>query len=407
MISDVKQKREESSEAPFSLSSPAFLTNPYPAYEAMRSIHPVCKGTSFKYSGWYVTGYEEAAAILKDTRFENRIPLPQSTKKYEHIKNIQSDMLLFKNQQDHRRLRTIVSKMFNPNALASYHLYIEETVEDLLSQLQGRKSIDIVADVAFPLATLVIAKILGVPSEDRHQFKEWSASLIQTIDFTRSRESLTNGNTQVERLLMYFKRLINKRKQAPQADLISTLLQKEQDGQLTEAELLATCILLVIAGHETTVNLISNSVLCLVNHPEQFVMLKENPQLIESAVEEFLRYESPTQLTARMASESVEVNGVTIQRGEQVYILLGAANRDPKKFNHPDRLDITRTPNPHLAFGYGPHFCLGASLARLETQIAVQAIVQRADYLQLAAPELQWRELIGFRALKELPVNFC
>ncbi|WP_307198173.1 cytochrome P450 [Neobacillus niacini] len=392
---------------PFSLTSPEFIENPYPFYDKLRSISPIYWGNSVKYPGWYVTGYKEAVAILKDTRFENRIPLPQTSKKYEHLKNLQNDMLLFKNKVDHKRLRTLVSKLFAPNVVESYRPNIEETVNELLNEVQNEKRMDLVSDFAFPFASLIIAKILGVPVEERHQFKEWTVDLIQTIDFTRTRRSLADGNDTIRILIDYFRELIEKRKLNPQNDLISLLMKEEQQGdKLSNEELLATCILLVIAGHETTVNLITNSILSLLTHPEQLVELKESPLLIEKAVEEFLRYESPTQMTARIASEDIEINGMTIKKGEQVYILLGAANRDPKKFNNANVLDITRNPNPHIAFGYGIHFCLGSSLARLEAQIAIQTLLQRLHNLQMATPDLQWRKLTGFRALKELPITF-
>lgn len=391
----------------FSLTSPEFLRNPYPYYDKLRSINPIYWGNSVKYPGWYVTGYEEAVAILKDTRFQNRIPLPQTSKKYEHLKNIQNDMMLFKNEPDHKRLRMLVSYVFTPSVIEAYRPYIEETVNELLNEVENKKGMDVVSDYAFPLASLIIAKILGVPAEERNQFKEWAVTLIQTIDFTRTRMGLANGNDTIRRLLHYFRELITKRKHNPQDDLISMLIKEGQQGdKLTEEELLSTCILLVIAGHETTVNLISNSVLSLLNHPEQLVELKQRPSLIERAVEEFLRYESPTQMTARLASEDIEFNGTTIKKGEQVYILLGAANRDPKKFSHANVLDITRNPNPHIAFGYGIHFCLGSSLARLEAQIAIQTLLQRLSNLQIATPDLQWRKLTGFRSLEKLSITF-
>jgi pimeloyl-[acyl-carrier protein] synthase len=201
--------------------------------------------------------------------------------------------------------------------------------------------------------------------------------------------------------------LMEQRRQSPEEDLISLLIKEEQQGdRLTDEELLATCILLVIAGHETTVNLISNSILTLLKHPHQMMKLKENPTLIENAVEEFLRYESPTQMTARIASEDIEIHGTTIEKGDQVYLLLGAANRDPNQFAHAHLLDITRKPNPHLAFGYGTHFCLGAPLARLEAQIGIQTLLQQMDNIQLASSDLPWRKLVGFRSLNELPVTF-
>ncbi|TYR79209.1 cytochrome P450 [Priestia megaterium] len=407
MINDSQQQLKALKPMPISFSSHEIFSNPYPIYEKLRANHPMYKGTLFKYPGWYVTGYKEAVAILKDRHFKNRLPLPQTSKKYQHLKNVQNDMMLFKNQHDHKRLRMLVSKEFTPNVIEGYRPYIEKVANDLLNQVKHKKEMDVVADFAFPLASLIIAEILGVPAEERQQFREWAVSLVQTIDFTRSRAMLENGNDTTKRLIIYFKELIEQRKKVLQNDLISKLILKKQQGYtLTDDELLATCILLIIAGHETTVNLISNSVLALLNNPEQFMLLKENPLLIETAVEEFLRYESPTQMTARIASENREINGTTIKKGEQVYILLGAANRDPQTFHNPNMLDITRNPNPHLAFGYGVHFCLGSSLARLEAQIAIQTLLQRMDNLQIDTQDLKWRKLIGFRSLQELPVIF-
>jgi pimeloyl-[acyl-carrier protein] synthase len=392
---------------PLSFTTTEFFQNPYPFYEKLQSMHPIYWGNLLKYPGWYVTGYEEAITILKDTRFKNRIPLPQTSKKYEQLKNIQNDMMLFKNQPDHKRLRFLVSNLFTPRMVEQLRPFIQETVNDLLQQFQNKKTMDVVSDFSFPLASLVIAKILGVPQEERYQFREWAASLIQTIDFTRSRKALDNGNAITIILRDYFNELIKKRKHSPEEDLISLLIKEEQQGdRLTEEELLATCILLVIAGHETTVNLISNSILTLLKHPHQLKELKEKPLLIEGAVEECLRYESPTQITARIATEDIEIHHTTIKKGDQIYILLGAANRDPNKFHDPHLFDITRNPNPHLAFGYGTHFCLGAPLARLETQIAIKSLLVWKDNLQLATSNLQWRKLIGFRSLNELQIIF-
>ncbi|WP_437131672.1 cytochrome P450 [Bacillus atrophaeus] len=391
---------------PVSLSSFEFFENPYPFYDKLRSIHPIYKGNFLKYPGWYVTGYAEAAAILKDTRFKNRIPLPENSQKYSELKNMQHHMMLFKNPPDHKRIRMLVSRAFTPRFAESYRPYINETVNVLLNEVQYKRTMDVVSDFAFPLASLIIAKMLGVPPGESYQFREWAASLIQTIDFTRSRKELTKGNDKAIKLIAYFKDLIQQKKHNPQNDLISMLMKEQQDDRLSDEELLATCILLVIAGHETTVNLISNSILSLLNHPEKLMELKEKPSLIESAVEEFLRYESPTQMTARVASEDIEMNGMMIKKEEHVYILLGAANRDPKKFTHPHVLDITRNPNPHLAFGQGIHFCLGSSLARLEAQIAICTLLQRIPNLQLSTPNVQYRKLIGFRSLTELPVTF-
>lgn len=403
----LNQKQAEGIAIPFSLTSTEFLSKPYPFYDKLRSVHPICWGSLFKNPGWYVTGYDEVLMILKDSRFKNRIPLPQSTKKYEQLKNIQNDMVLFKNQPDHMRLRRLISNGFTSNAVEYFRPYIREAVLDLLDSIKKRKRVDLVSEYAFPLASLIIAKILGVPAEERNQFKELAASLIQTVDFTRSREGLQTGNDSMIKASAYFNKLIEMRVLNPKDDLISLLSKETTDGgKLTSEELLSTCILLVIAGHETTVNLISNSILTLLQHPEQLIKLKEEPELIKVAVEEFLRYESPTQLTARMASEDIELEQTTIKKGEHVYLFLGAANRDPNKFNHAHLLDITRNPNPHLAFGYGPHFCLGASLARIEAHVAIQELLQQLPNFRLASGDWQWRKLIGFRSLKELYVVF-
>ncbi|MCU4666851.1 cytochrome P450 [Bacillus paralicheniformis] len=355
-----------------------FWRDPYLFYDKLRSIHPVYKGTVLKHPGWYVTGYEEAAAILKEPAFINRVPLPEASTKYEQLQRLQ-----------------------RPQKTASFRPVIEEIVHELLDQLENKKMAEMVSEFAFPLASLIIADMLGVPAEERYQFRQWTADLIQTIDLTRTRKVLAKGGDTVAKLTAYFKDLIEKRKAHPSQDLISTFAGHEQ---LAEDEVLATCILLVIAGHETTVNLLTNGLFLLMNHPGQLSALKENPLLIESAVEECLRYESPTQLTARTASEDCEINGKIIKKGEHVYILLGAANRDPKIFQNPHVFDITRKPNPHLAFGAGAHVCLGSALARLEAQIAIPALLERLPKLKLASTDIPFRRLIGFRSLAELPV---
>ncbi len=384
-----------------------FFHNPYPFYEEMRRASPLYYMSSGKYPGWYVTGYQEVLDILKDVRFHNRTPLPSTTSKYEGLKNSQNHMMLFKNPPDHARLRSLVGQAFTPKEMAKYRSFIEETVHQLLHDSKKTGTLDIVTDFAFPLASLLIAKILGIPEKDRHAFREWAVILLQSIDLTRTRYALAEANDTVIHLSVYFKELIQERKQHPQDDLISLLsLGDSTEKSLTEEEIIATCILLLIAGHETTVNLISNSILALLNHPQQLILLKEDPSRVDTAVEEFLRFESPTQMTARVASEDIEFNQHAIRKGEQIYLLLGAANRDPNKFANPNQLEIARSPNPHLAFGYGHHFCLGSNLARLEAQMAIPALLQELPYLQLCSSTVSWRKLVGFRSLKNLPVNW-
>ncbi|WP_202076491.1 cytochrome P450 [Caldalkalibacillus salinus] len=381
------------------------VQNPYPFYEEIRSIHPVYKGNLLKYPGWYVTGYEEAVAILKDDRFQTRIPLPETTKKYEALKDIQQHMMLFKNPPDHARLRMLVSHHFTPHRIEKYRPFIEKIAKDLLNETKNNKKIEVISDFAYPLASLVIAKIMGIPDDHTNIFREWALNLIQSIDLTRSRRSIVDGNKTTLKMLSFFKDLIHTRRQSPENDLVSELIQQEKDWKLTEEELLATSVLLVIAGHETTVNLMSNSLYCFLTNPKAYHKLIENPYLIESSIEECLRYESPTQMVARVASSDVELNKIQIKKGDHVYVLIGAANRDPKQFSNADVFDITRHPNPHLAFGSGIHFCLGSTLARLEAQIAIQTILQNVENIYLVTKEVKWRKLVGFRAMKEMQVH--
>ncbi|MED4400187.1 cytochrome P450 [Metabacillus fastidiosus] len=380
-----------------------FFRNPYPFYDELRSISPLYRTSLLKYKGVFVTGYEEAVTILKDTRFKNRIPLPQSTLKYESLKDTQNDMFLFKNGADHIKIRMLVNKAFTPRMIEAYRPYIAETANSLLDEMKLGGTMDIVSDFAFPLASSVIARILGVPAEDHQKFREWSIELIQTIDFMRSSKSLKSGNRTIGILINYFKKLIISKELYPAEDLISILIKEEK---MTNEELIATCILLVIAGHETTVNLISNSLFILLNNEEQLLELREDLSLMESAVEECLRYESPTQMIARIAGEDVEMNGELIKEGEHVYIMLGAVNRDPRKFLHADQFNIRRDPNQHLAFGAGVHFCLGASLARLEAQIAISTFLERIPECTLADSQLKWRRLFSFRSLEEMIIHF-
>ncbi|WP_227935486.1 cytochrome P450 [Alkalihalobacillus deserti] len=389
------------------LTTPDFVKNPYPFYDEIRSIQPIYKGNFFKYPGWYVTGYEEASLILKDIRFQNRVPIPETTKKYENLKNVQNKMMLYQNPPDHTRLRAFVRERFTFRALEQYRPIIEEIALVLLQKVKDQKKMNVISEFSFPLASLVIAKMLGVPEEDKDLFREWALTLIKTIDLTRSRQSLVKGNDTIMAMRTYFKELIAKRSQHPKEDMISLLVAEGQNGdKLTEEELLSTCILLVIAGHETTVNLISNSVYCLLTNPTEFHKLIENPSLIESTIEECLRYESSTQMTARIASENVSLNQTEIKKGDHVYVFMGAANRDPKQFANANVFDITRNPNPHLSFGAGIHFCLGAILSRMEAQIAIQTLLQNTVNLRLDTDDVQWRNLTGFRALEELPISF-
>ncbi|ARK28862.1 cytochrome P450 [Halalkalibacter krulwichiae] len=380
--------------------------NPYPFYEEIRAQSPIHWGEFFGNRGWYITGYEEASMILKDLRFQNRMPLPETTKWFERLKEIQKQMVLYQNPPDHRKIRRLVNERFTPKVLERYVFMIEETAEQLFSHIKNDKKLDFIADFAFPLASTVIARLLGVPERDKDLFRRWALTLIDTIDLNRSRKSLVKGNECIVEMVHYFKSLILNSKRNRKNDLISVLVEEQNNDKLTEDEVLSTCILLLIAGHETTVNLISNAIYCLATNQEQQIKLREEPLLLKTAIEEVLRYESPTQLTARIASTDVIINQTQIKKGDHIYLFLGACNRDPKNFPNANTLDFAREPNPHLSFGAGIHFCLGSELAKIETKAALRTILKNTNSIQIDSKQLEWRNLTGFRALKELPVVF-
>jgi len=382
--------------------SSTFIENPYPFYDELREASPIYWLSSITHKGWFVTGYEEANKILKDKRFQIRKPLPRHTKDYTDLKNIQDHMMLYKNPPEHTKLRKLFQKPFSEQQIQKLQPVITQAVNDLLNEAEENRKMDVIQDFAFPLPSLIISELLGIPKEDRIKIKKWTKDLLGVIDLTRTNETLHTGNKIAKEVQQYFHNLIIERRHKPKNDLISAILGIQE---LTEDEKLSTIILLMIAGHETTVNLIANSILTFLTNPIQLELLKQNPSLITSAIEECLRFESPTQITARFASETVKIGETEIKRGQQIYIVLGAANRDPKKFVNPHNFQITRYPNPHLAFGSGIHYCLGSQLARLEAQIAVKEIFEKFPNLSLQEETIKWRKLIGFRALQKLHVK--
>lgn len=315
--------------------------------------------------------------------------------------------MLLKNPPDHTRLRKLVTKAFTPRIVEGMRPHIQNIVDDLLERVQAKGSFDIIGDLAFPLPVIVIAELIGVPVEDRDQFKEWTGALARSLDPVVTQEIVEAANNATDSFVEYFTRLVAKRRSQPQEDMLSALIAVEEEGdRLTEDELLSNIILLFAAGHETTMNLIGNGMLALFRNPDQLAKLKADPTLIQTAVEEFLRYDGSVQITARVALEDLAIGGTLIHKNQQSLILLGAANHDPAQFANPDQLDITRQDNPHLTFGHGIHHCLGAPLARVEAQIAITTLLRRMPNIQLATDHVEWREMITLRGLRELPVTF-
>jgi cytochrome P450 len=387
---------------------PHMIGDPYPTYRQLLETGPFFLESR---STWVAARYADVQRVLRDPRFGRQSfgqsvervfgpgPVTESFKRW----------ILFMNPPDHTRIRSLVSKAFTPRATERLRESIQQVVDNLIDPMAARGSFDLITELAYPLPVVVICELLGIPEEDRNRFEEWSASLAQALDaFTLSRpDIIERSNEAALGLTAYFHDLVEKRRQEPRDDLLSAMIAAEEQGdRLTEDELLATSVLLFFAGHETTVNLIGTGVRNLLLHPEQAAKLRADPSLIQGAVEELLRYDGPVQRTGRtVASGEVELGGATIKEGDPVVAIVAAANRDPAQFADPDRLDITRTDNQHLAFGAGIHYCVGAPLARVEAQIAINTLLRRFPTLTLQEEIPTWRETAIIRGLTSLPLS--
>ena len=386
------------------LFTQAFTQNPYPAYAKLRQMDPIHQ-VRFPdgQRGWLVTRFEDAMGILKDPRF-----IKDFSKLYGSSMDQMSvftQNMLFSDPPDHKRLRGLAQKAFTPKMIAGMRDRIQEITDSLLADLEGREQINLIDDFAFPLPIIVICEILGVPSEDRDKFRTWSNSLIEGTSGEVGVSVYQHMNQFIEYLGQWFAKV----KDQPGEDLISKLIIAEEQGdRLTEKELFGVVSLLIIAGHETTVNLIGNTVLALLDHPEQQQLLREQPELVPQAVEESLRFNGPVEFsTSRWAGEDLDINGKRMHRGDLVVVSLNAANHDPEKWTDPEVFDIRREKSPHLAFGMGIHFCLGAPLARLEGEIAISSLLQHfpAMHLRVKPSDLEWRPGMIVRGVKEIPLN--
>lgn len=388
----------------FNPLQPDVRENPYPLYHRLRREDPVHVTPM---GLWVLSRYDDAAMILRDPRFGRR-GFQQILEARFGRPGVGRSML-HQDPPDHTRLRTLVNKAFTPRVVEGLREEIQRIVDRLLDEVDGAGSMDLVDRLAYPLPVIVICEMLGVPDDDRNRFRDWSYAIARSLDAIAfpDPDVVARANQAQDALTGYFRGLVEERRRQPRGDLLSAMIAAEEAGdRLSTEELFAMTSLLFIAGHETTVNLIGNGVLALLQHPDQLGKLREDPSLIASAIEELLRYDSPVQRTARIVYEDVEIGGRAIKAGSVVVALLGAANRDPAHFPEPDRLDIARADNRHLSFGWGIHFCLGAPLARLEGQIAIGTLLRRMPSLALATDTLEWRETSTLRGLKTLPVSF-
>jgi cytochrome P450 len=397
---------------PQELFGPEMQANPYPFYRKLREAHPVFRVAEL--DAWIVTSYEAVNAALRNPQLSSdRFPRLRQRLASKGLDSLAQDRvrsMIHMDPPDHTRLRGLVSKAFTPKSVEAMAGRIQEIVNDLLEAVKSQGQMDLIEDFAYPLPVTVIAEMLGVPTEDRARFKHWSdeVSVVLGGDVAAlSEKALRRATTAREELADYFQDIVRQRRKNPGIDLISALTQAEEEGgKLSEDELYSTVVLLLVAGNETTTNLIGNGMLALLRHPEEMQKIWESPSRVPAAVEEMLRFDSPVQLTTRMAKTDLEIQGTKIPKGDWLYLVVGAANRDPAQFPEPDRFDVARVENKHIGFGAGAHFCLGAPLARLEAQIAVSSLREHFPKLRLGEETVEYRNNFNLRGLKSLPVIF-
>lgn len=385
---------------------------PYPLYRRLREGDPVHRSRAIR--GWFLFRHADCLAVLRDQRFsaDDRNYAGYAQQRAWEVADGLADPkepdeppMLRRDPPDHTRLRKLVSKAFTPRAIERLRPRVEEVVDELLSPLARGGELDLIHGFAVPFPVTIIAEMLGIPAGDFATFKRWSDHLVGFLDPLASPGPQALRRT-VDEFQGYMSRLADLRRREPAEDLLTALVQAEEQGDhLSEQELRGTLALLLAAGNETTTNLIGNGVLALLRHPDQLARLREEPEIAGRAVEELIRFDSPVQLTMRIPTEDFDFAGVRFERHQAVVTVLGSANRDPEAFERPDELDLGRAPNEHLAFGYGIHFCLGAQLARLEGEVAFRELARRFPDLRLAKGEPKRRRLTFLRGLQALPVR--
>ena len=380
--------------------------DPYPIYAALRERDPVHR--SGLMNAWLFSRHGDIDMILRDHQRFGNDPR-KGTLNRRQRKSLPADedfTMLFLDPPDHKRLRALVNKAFTPKAVNALEPHIRSLLRGLLDDIDDPAGFDLMQAIAQPLPVIVIAEMLGVPPEDRARFKVWSdqrARVLEPMIDAREREVAEAANRSLND---YFMPIIKERRQAPKDDIVSALAQAEEEGdRLTEREMLNMLRLLLIAGNETTTNLIGNGVLALLRHPDQLQRLRDDPSLIPSAVDELMRFDSPVQTDFRRVLEDCEVNGFPLRKRDNIVVLLGAANRDPDVFDRPDELDVGRGDRSHLSFGRGIHHCLGAPLARLEGRIVLEMLLERFSQISLRSERPRFRNSIVLRGLESLPLR--
>jgi len=386
------------------------LADPYPLYRRLREEDPV-HWDPFLHA-WVVTRYNDVMQVLSSFSAD-RTPTPEQLSRMglgdlTPIAQVMVQQMLFMDAPAHTRLRGLCAEAFTPHRVEALRAHIQDIANRLLDKVQGAGRMEVIADFAAPLPAIVTAEMLGVPTSDHQQLKSWSADFAEMLgNFQHNPNRVMRVRRSLEGMLEYFRRMIAELRKKPRPGLINSLLTAEVQGdRLSDAEVIANSILTMVGGQETTTNLIGNGIVTLLRNPQEANRLRQDRSIIGSAVEELLRYESPSQYTGRLAPEDIEMGGKKISKRQAVLAVMGAANRDPERFPDPDRLDLTRKDNRHVAFGWGPHFCFGAPLARIEGQIAFATVLERLHDMRLDPGPLVWRENLGLRGLTALPVSF-
>jgi cytochrome P450 len=394
------------------MATAGFHQDPYPLYERMRREHPVYRSSQ---GIWYLTRYADVDAALRDLRLSKDHGRMQrwyarqtGGENLDRLRDRFGRSMLHADPPDHTRLRKLANKAFTARRTEGLRPRIGAIVDELLdAAVAAGPAMELIGALAYPLPITVICELIGIPPSDRYRVSTWSRQLVNQTAAAPTPDACQRIEQAADEFEEYLRDLIGKRRAEPADDILSALVAVADSGaRLTENELLSTCYLLLVAGHETTVNLIGNGTLALLRHPDQLRRLQQDPTLIRSAVEELLRYDSSVQTVTRIVVGQVEVGGQTLGDGEVVFPLLAAANRDPDRFPDPDRLDLGRANNWHLSFGNGPHFCLGAPLARLEGEVAIGALVRRLPALRLDTDTIEWRPKPALRGLERLPVAY-
>jgi cytochrome P450 len=398
---------EQSAELLFDPRDPGMRADPYPYYHRLRSTDPIHR-SPFGY--WVLSRHEDVEALLRDPLACSDFPHDEAWARHRGgpdspIVRSTIRWMMMLDGDAHRRLRAFTGQVFNARAVQRLRPRIAAVIDGLLDEI-GEGHIDLVEDLALPLPIMVIGELLGIPRADRGQCRSWTDRIGRVVDPIVTPDMRVAMNQAVTEFSAYLAEQVRARRANPGQDLLSSLVTMDDSGdRLTDDEVIANVLLLFNAGHETTVNLIGNGMLALLQHPEQMSLLRENPDLIGQAVEEMSRYDSPVQIAARIMTGDAHFGETTIPAGSKVMVIYGAANRDPARYADPDRLDISRTGVRSLAFGGGPHFCIGAPLARLEVAMVFTALLERYRSIELATDELSWRANFNLRGLSKLPLT--